>query len=329
MKSERIAWIDEVKGVCMLLILISHSISFSGCEYLYDAYILPFFFVSGLTCKYPNINLAKRYKCLLVPYAFYSFGYVGLLFLKDFNVNNLVKNIVGVFYARAWILKDIHSVPNLRFDVALWFLPTMFVSYVILKYLTEVKLWISSILLLLVSYLLSFSPFLLPWGLDIAPLCAWFILLGCKSKEKVEKIRYSFSLVCGALILYMCLIYVNGNINLSVSDFGQVNLFSFPICVLINLLFTYLIVVVFVHYGGACSLVKRVLLYVGTHSLRLYCMNFLGLIVASIIVSPMKIPVAGIDASIRLVIVLMVLFIADRILEFMSVKNNFSLFKYI
>ena len=41
------------------------------------------------------------------------------------------------------------------------------------------------------------------------------------------------------------------------------------------------------------------------------------------------IPVAGIDASIRLVIVLMVLFIADRILEFMSVKNNFSLFKYI
>ena len=126
----------------------------------------------------------------------------------------------------------------------------MFVSYVILKYLTEVKLWISSILLLLVSYLLSFSPFLLPWGLDIAPLCAWFILLGCKSKEKVEKIRYSFSLVCGALILYMCLIYVNGNINLSVSDFGQVNLFSFPICVLINLLFTYLIVVVFVHYGG-------------------------------------------------------------------------------
>lgn len=43
----------------------------------------------------------------------------------------------------------------------------------------------------------------------------------------------------------------------------------------------------------------------------------------------MKIPVAGIDASIRLVIVLMVLFIADRILEFMSVKNNLSLFKYI
>lgn len=39
MKSERIAWIDEVKGMCMLLILISHSISFSGCEYLYDAYI--------------------------------------------------------------------------------------------------------------------------------------------------------------------------------------------------------------------------------------------------------------------------------------------------
>ena len=82
-------------------------------------------------------------------------------------------------------------------------------------------------------------------------------------------------------------------------------------------------------WGGACSLVKRVLLYVGTHSLRLYCMNFLGLIFASIIVSPMKIPVAGIDASIRLVIVLLVLFIADRIFEFMSVKNNFSLFKYI
>lgn len=329
MKSERIVWIDEVKGFCMLLILISHSISFSGCEYLYDAYILPFFFVSGLTCKYPNINLTKRYKRLLVPYAFYSFGYVGWFFLKDFNVNNLVKNIVGVFYARAWILKDIHSVENLRFDVALWFLPTMFVSYAILKYLTKLQLWKSSILLLIVNYLLSFLPILLPWGVDIAPLCAWFILLGCKSKEKVTNIGYSLSLVSGALFLYVWLISVNGNINLSVSDFGRSIFFSFPICILINLLFTYLIVVAFVRYGGACPFLKRILLYVGTHSLRLYCLNFFGLIVASIIVSPMKIPIAGIDASIRLVIVLMVLFIADRILDIMSVKINFSLFRYI
>ena len=181
MNSERIEWIDEVKGLCMLLIIISHSVSFQGCEFFYSAYILPFFFVSGFTSKFPNINLLKRSKRLLIPYFFYSLVYLLIYTIKDRNVWDLVRNCIGVLYARSWIYRDVTYFENVRFDIALWFLPTMFISYVILKLFINVGFWSSSIILLFSSYLLTYLPVLLPWGLDIAPLCAWFILLDRKS----------------------------------------------------------------------------------------------------------------------------------------------------
>lgn len=240
----------------MFLIILSHSIAFSGCEFLYSAYILPFFFVSGVTSRYPNINLHKRSLRLLVPYFFYSFFYILLFSLRDRNATELIKNVLGVIYGRISISKDINSSMNIRFNIALWFLPTMYVAYVILKVLKNVEFIKSSFLLLIYSGLCTMLPIILPWGLDIAPLCAWFILLGNKSKRYFEdkKIqKHSIVLNCTVVfgfVIYLSLVYINGNINLSISKFGQNDLYSYLTSIVINLLFIFILVVLFVLYGG-------------------------------------------------------------------------------
>lgn len=327
MNSERIEWIDEVKGLCMLLIIISHSVSFQGCEFFYSAYILPFFFVSGFTSKFPNINLLKRSRRLLIPYFFYSLVYLLIYTIKDRNVWDLVRNCIGVLYARSWIFRDVTYFENIRFDIALWFLPTMFISYVILKLFKNVGFWSSSIILLFSSYLLTYLPVLLPWGLDIAPLCAWFILLGFNFKRFMGG-HVPFLYVILSLSFYVFLVWINGSINLSISKFGQNFCASYFVCILINLLFTAILVVIFRQYSGKL-LFKKILLYFGTHSLRLYCLNLFGIIVANILVPQFKIQIIDVNNILRLFVVLISIYVADRFLNSFSAKSNFVIFKYI
>ena len=70
---ERIEWIDAIKGIGILLIMLSHCINFEGLDYLTAGYIPLFFIISGITFS-PNKNsLVKRLKRLLYPNYIYAF----------------------------------------------------------------------------------------------------------------------------------------------------------------------------------------------------------------------------------------------------------------
>jgi fucose 4-O-acetylase-like acetyltransferase len=139
---DRIVWIDAAKGLGILLIVLGHVWSLDDPSFFYEwmyAFHVPlFFFVSGLTLKpgtrsMLDVTRAKAVR-LMVPYFVYAFlGY--LMFLVGFIVvqwtganieqfsHGLLPPLLAIFHGT---LGD-----GLLTNSPLWFLPALFVTYVL------------------------------------------------------------------------------------------------------------------------------------------------------------------------------------------------------
>lgn len=138
MTRKRIGYIDSLKGVGIILVMMSHMINCSYLTPLYGGFIPLFFVASGLTSSTIDITgnvLRKKAVRLLFPYFFYGTSIVLLYYIFSLD-ENVFQNIIGLLYARCRILKDSIgeqsiSIGLLSREVApLWFLPAMFMSYI-------------------------------------------------------------------------------------------------------------------------------------------------------------------------------------------------------
>ncbi len=177
---ERIVWIDVLKGMAILLVVLSHTaIPEIENEAVYLFHMPLFFWLSGLLYrpeKYPTLGqlVRKRSRSLLVPYFWFAtVSYVVWFFVAryfgrdaDEHLNPLVP-IVGTLYSigdKPWL---VHNTP-------LWFLTCLFVVELLYW---ELRRWLPSTAALalgllscsIAGYWLSLhSPLRLPWGADVA-----------------------------------------------------------------------------------------------------------------------------------------------------------------
>ena len=133
---KRIEYIDSLKGVGIILVMMSHMINCSYLTPLYGGFIPLFFVASGLTSSTIDITgnlLRKKAVRLLFPYFFYGISIVLLYYIFSLD-ENVFQNIIGLLYARCRIIKDSigkQPIGLLSREVApLWFLPAMFMSYI-------------------------------------------------------------------------------------------------------------------------------------------------------------------------------------------------------
>lgn len=150
--SGRLDFIDLAKGICIILVIILHTLN---AEIPNTAALrMPlYFFVSGLffrTYDSPRIFLLKKINNLIVPFLFWqlftclTLFIVGLLFNHELSFQ-IVSNIKSnKFYNENW---------------ALWFLTCLFLSglifYIIKQSLNEKCLLLTVVLIGFVSYIFS------------------------------------------------------------------------------------------------------------------------------------------------------------------------------
>ncbi|TGE31898.1 acyltransferase family protein [Desulfosporosinus sp. Sb-LF] len=266
----RIPWVDTLKGLCMIFVIISHAYPPTVWIRLYTPFFLSgFFFASGYTFNmrdsFKNFFLQKV-RTILVPLVFLSLinGVVGVLF----------KNIP--FYVRLLgiLIQQADGYESLWFFACLFVCELMF--YVIVRYSTNEKV------VLLISHLIGIVGFVyiawggvhLPWQFEIACVSSVFVSWGFVYRLHEEKIKNILNhpiVLAGMIIIYLvlCLMYDN-DVNIHEERFGFQWLF-----VLEALIATAIVLLISQLLGK-----KKFLGFVGTHSIIYF--SFQGFLLQSL-----------------------------------------------
>lgn len=275
---KRYQWLDILKGIGIILIMLSHAckIPYLGI-YLWSCYLPLFFMVSGYTFN-PNLNVSdeikKKAKRLLFPYFFYGFLFTLLhTIISDGNIS--LSRWIGVLYGRL----NLYSHPdgeNIKFlvDGPLWFLPALFLSY-LLSYLytslNSVQKWVYIFFSFIYTYICTLLPIYLPWCIDEVFIASLFIISVYEFKDKEYLLILNFKFLLYTLLMYVLLVTLNGNINMAFRIYGNWGCISVCLFFLIGILGT--LIWYCISKKIEYTFIGYILSYIGKISLRLMCIH--------------------------------------------------------
>ena len=210
--------------------------------------------------------MKKRARKLLIPYLF--FNLLLLLYFRRWSISGLY----GILYSRYCIFPLGSENNYLMFiwgNYPMWFITSLLVSYLlyyILLYNNNRSLII--FIYLCITYILSQLPILLPWSIDTAFLCSLIMYAGfyTNTHNLISWGKYEI-LIC--VLIYSLLLYVAGDINLSVRQYGT----SFIIYYIIAILGC--IVALWGSKRIERTLIGKLLAIFGKHSLTIFCIEIL------------------------------------------------------
>ena len=202
MKTTRIDWIDRMKAVCILVVMLVHLEAGQGVpRRLYEPFFLNgFLFASGYVYRQAVFSafFRKKVRALLVPWLVFSVGNLALSQLFSFQSH-------GNFWTElGWNLLQIRG----RGD-GVWFVAALFVSffpfYVLMRWQERHKkagrllalaaaLWGLGLL-----YEAGGNP-TLPWHLEYVPQAVFFMVLGHLCRER--KLSLWWTAAFGLLLLW-------------------------------------------------------------------------------------------------------------------------------
>lgn len=187
MKKERLSWIDVAKGIGIILVIYGHALNAQSLRYLIYSFHMPLFFLlSGLVFRHVEHEkfttfLKKDFTNIILPYLFFASATM-IIWLITMNPEDrsqfaILKQLFGILYGSG-------TGGFLSYNVALWFLPCLFVTKIIFWWMTSLRkeifivasLFISSIIGFVAS--IYFPKLYLPYGLEIAFTAAVFFGAG-------------------------------------------------------------------------------------------------------------------------------------------------------
>lgn len=295
--NKRVQWIDTAKGVAIILVLIVHS-SFWDFSTSHDnikfipfirkclvvtiaSYMPLFYFLSGYTYKPGTYVLKLRFDRLIKPYL--QWGTLCILIswlIADEGIlrsGQYISPVLGLLYSR-YSLFPAESTNNILLlsenAQPLWFLTSLFTSFICFLPLIHFRKYQKHIIIayLFITLALSFSPILLPWSIDTAPLGALFLFAGFTCKERKLFFYLNKWLLFGAiplLAIYVVAVWYNGGINMSIRGYGEHPFLSPFLCTFIGISGSTLFCIV-------CMLIEKLhlcapLAYLGRISLTILC----------------------------------------------------------
>ncbi len=213
-------WVDYAKAIGIFLVLLAHLQVPKPIFNYISAFILPLFFgISGFLFsfdKYPSYKAFAYIKAkqLLIPYFIFSFiAYPFWVFIgRHYGIGSDLyisphKTFLGIFYGNG-------NNDYLAHNVALWFLPCLFVveniHFLLIKNRTKTEALLLILLLAFVGYLdYRFKTKRLPWGADVAIVATVFYSASYVFKAYIVKFLNSsnlillISMVSGATIYFI------------------------------------------------------------------------------------------------------------------------------
>ena len=207
---ERIQWIDEAKGIGILLVMFGHCyLHWYFCFWFYSFHMSLFFFLSGYTFsrkeRYDGF-LKKKIKTLLVPYLFFVI------------ITMLCNGVLAITHGNSYDLLDIAKQYLIQHRYTLlWFITCLFLAEQAMYLLSILnsryaknRFWlISFVIALIVFYLYRISINIdLPWNADLTILGTAFMCLGqwCKNSKWITTTYFTKPKILLCLSMCGCLI---------------------------------------------------------------------------------------------------------------------------
>lgn len=190
MAEKRLNYVDMTRGLAIILVVFAHAeIPKLLISYIYSFHMPLFFIISGFLLPHSLLKnkgdyVKNKFKRLVIPY--FIFSLVALMYVIlakkfkfdpiffDININDLMN---CTFIGR----RDF----NLSYNVALWFLLTLFFSeilfYVLYKIckkdncMLAISIFGVAILGMVYNYFVKIS---LPWNIDVVPFALVFVGFG-------------------------------------------------------------------------------------------------------------------------------------------------------
>ena len=223
---KRWLWVDIVKGVASLSIVLAHTMSWYQLEsvkYLSGWEVVVFFFVAGYLIREPKREqgfdtfVIKMLKRLILPYFILCFINLGLELLRLW-----IAGTPGLHQIPTWLLGIVYCEPNQMPNCTpLWFLPCLFVVRLLMELLLRQKpaaqIAIVAAALVGAELLILFSVPRLPWNIGAALFSLIFCYYGHLLRkfslfEKLEAkpLPLRWGAILGMLVLGLLVIRTNG-----------------------------------------------------------------------------------------------------------------------
>jgi len=231
--NKRIAWLDQLKGFGIILMVYGHNFPFLE-EYIYSFHMPLFFIIAGIFHP-KNINVStikKRVRQILLPYFLWSFIlfgfwlFIGRKFGESANLDlSITKNFIGIFFAQG-------DINYMNWGIPMWFLPTIFLTFLLFGLILKIKNKFLHYSVLIMSIVLgfliaNFSEVYLFWSLDVALVSLFFYSFGFYAKDfiKSNKKKDVFSLLILGVIHLAVSLFLMQKIDMYRSTYGNEILF--------------------------------------------------------------------------------------------------------
>jgi fucose 4-O-acetylase-like acetyltransferase len=285
-------WIDNLKGLGIILIVFHHSFfpSDNIIKHYFISFMVPlFFFISGfLYSQKPNFTiwdyLKTRLKRLIIPYlcfnllAYLFLGLEGLITKNAhfFTISGLKNFLKYLFYGIYT-----HVPGNHVMNIPTWFLPCLLFTglyfYLIDNYLKSrnLKLLIIVILSVLIFFESQHTNFRMPFSMDIAFMALLFYGIGNLFKNEIINLVQhvtNYYLLLIPILVAINVYFVNDT---EMSTNGYDNYFKLIICSIAGItVFTIISKVIGKSFLG----------YYGANSIIVLCMQWINRMCYSLIV---------------------------------------------
>ena len=238
----RMNWLDFAKGIAMISVVLGHALDDdSSLSKLIYSFHMPFFFImAGYLLNLDKWGGAENFKSfatklfkrLLVPYYLANILFFPIWFVVCHELGYLNYFWEWCTYKPLNFFTEIFIGDGTNLVLGqLWFLPTLFLTQIILIFLYNHLIKIGAKIFLFAVAIVSCAGFviknffLLPMGLDIAFAMQIFLLAGILIRRHKVLDKMDFKL-CGALILILLgVFYFNETIDVNTRIYGNPLLF--------------------------------------------------------------------------------------------------------
>ncbi|MDQ1275317.1 MAG: hypothetical protein QG610_890 [Euryarchaeota archaeon] len=224
-------WIDSLKGIAIILVVIAH-LNFVSSElnqYIYSFHMPLFFFISGYlfnTEKYMNngkVFFKRKVYSLIIPYLLLSAVTYIFYLIMDCIYQPEIQNIEifqkGVLFN---IYVVICSLSGYLINTSLWFLPCLFITESLFLILRKDSKNEYNVLILIIFFSVigfqygNFIPFRMPWGIDIAFTGIVFHFAGNFFKRNYEDILFKkgYSFIFVLFLIHLILSFTNPRVDM-------------------------------------------------------------------------------------------------------------------
>lgn len=226
----RIEWLDAAKIVALICLIVTHTESHGVMEDI-NIFLLPVFWVGAGYTSIHGFSLRRRFRKIIVPYFVMTAICVVYTAIATPYWHWSKRMLLGILYARYEIFPGSPDVANILLMLAnnsvLWFLPSLFTAYALLKVIlmSSGKIGyqgvIAAIMMLLSVVIFPRLPILLPWSLDTALFIAPMMWCGTMLRRSKVLDSFSLKLLLLALSIFLISNHYAGGTNYSIRLMGH------------------------------------------------------------------------------------------------------------